>query len=110
MPGNDDALLSEQKSVEAALRKSLGHKEGGEEEVLRNHVLFRGQWSPQQLDVLAPFISKVIKWVVPKNSKFMETDDERDWVGIEKWAKKIGEEVKGEMQPKSVGAEVETVL
>lgn len=94
MPGTEDALLSEQKSVEAALRKSLGLREGlGEEEVLHSHILFRGQWSPRQLDILAPFISRVIKWVVPAESKFMKVDDERDWEGIERWAKKVGEEV-----------------
>ena len=96
MPGTDDALLSEQKSVEAALRKSLGRREGGEEEVLQSHVLFRGQWSPQQLNILAPFVSRVIKWVVPKDSSFMKVDDERNWEGIERWARKIGEECRGD--------------
>jgi len=95
MPGNDEALLAEQKSVEAALRKSLGQREEGKE-VLTSHVLFRGLWSPQQLDILAPFIGKIVRWVVPKDHKILKGDDERDWEGIEKWAGGIGREVVGE--------------
>ncbi|KAK4214537.1 hypothetical protein QBC37DRAFT_148575 [Rhypophila decipiens] len=98
MPGPaQDALNSEQASVETYLRKALGkrpiyplvdggEKEKEEEEVLERHVLFRGMWSPRQIEILAPrIVTKVLKWCIPKDSKFMKEDDERDWEGIERW-------------------------
>lgn len=107
MPGNDDRLMSEQQSVEAALRKTLGRRrvtktgEGGGEtkeeevEVLERHILFRGQWSFQQLEVLAPRVARMLRWCMPADSKIMKADDERDWKGIEKWAREVGQEVMG---------------
>ncbi|KAM7221384.1 hypothetical protein V8F06_003159 [Rhypophila decipiens] len=107
MPGpSQDALTSEQASVEAYLRKALGKRpiyplvvgeeEKEEEEVLERHVLFRGMWSPRQIEILAPrIVTKVLKWCIPKDSKFMKEDDERDWEGIERWALGVGKEVLG---------------
>lgn len=104
MPGNDDALTSEEKSVEAALRKELGklpspgaNAHGVEEdEILQRHVLFRGMWSPRQMEILAPrIVTRVLKWCIPKDSKFMKEDDERDWKGIEAWAVGVGKEIMG---------------
>lgn len=98
MPGNDEALASEQKTVEAALRKALGKKkvrlEEEGEEVLQNHILFRGKWSLEQLDMLAPpFIARMIKWCIPANSPWRKGDDKGDWDGIEKWAAQVGNEI-----------------
>ncbi|KAM7205004.1 hypothetical protein V8F33_001245 [Rhypophila sp. PSN 637] len=108
MPGpSQEALTSEQASVEAYLRKALGkrpiyhplvvgEKEKEEEEVLERHVLFRGMWSPRQIEILAPrIVTKVLRWCIPKDSTFMKEEDERDWEGIERWALGVGKEVLG---------------
>ncbi|KAM7207346.1 hypothetical protein V8F20_002226 [Naviculisporaceae sp. PSN 640] len=105
MPPTPTALHSEEKTVEAALRKSLGKLPSPgatahgveEDEILQRHVLFRGMWSPKQLEMLAPrFVTKVLRWCIPKDSEFMREDDERDWKVIEGWAVKVGKDIMGE--------------
>lgn len=79
LPGTEEYAAKETEKIEAEVRKSVP--------ALRGHTLFRGRLEREQL---AWPVALFFKWF-PKGAQF---GDFVDWDEVDKWADKVGEEMK----------------
>lgn len=81
MPPDEAGRVSEEKMIEAKIRK---HVPG-----LKGHRLFRGKFEEKDLGW---FMRTIISCCVPKEKKIY--GDERNWNDIEAWADAVGKEIR----------------